>query len=180
MFQNQSPYCSKNGLSRPLSSRNCARCCDVPNGSAASAASPGNRRSRLKANIVERTTTTTSWRPRLASVRIAPSGPRPRDLLLLDPDSGDRVAAVDEHGVPATVGERRSGQSLHARLRGDHPGHVPSPHVVDLRGELLGDLLVELRALRGVGGAATLVEQPLELRVVELPEVDRRSLVPPH
>src|SRR5438034_1213318 len=72
MFQNQSPYCSKNGLSRPLSSRNCARCCDVPNGSAASA------------------------------------------------------------------------------------------------------------ALRGVGGAATLVEQPLELRVVELPEVDRRSLVPPH
>ena len=71
MFPSHVAYCSKNGLSRPLSLRNCSLACCVAVGITASATSPGNRRSRLNVNSVARMTTTTSWTSRRAIVRMA-------------------------------------------------------------------------------------------------------------
>ena len=95
-----------------------AFCSGVPNGSTASATSPGNSRSRLNANSVDRTTTTTSWSSRRPIIpmraRSSPCGAG----LLRNRETEQGLASVDEQRLPAPVGERRPGEALHVLLRG--------------------------------------------------------------
>ena len=68
---------------------------------------------------------------------------------------------------------------MNGRRADDAPLGPGEPDVVDLLGKLTVEVLVDLGALRLVGGDPALLEQPVDLGVVEATEVDRRAGVPP-
>src|SRR5439155_11584788 len=89
------------------------------------------------------------------------------------------IPAEDGEGLASVVGKGWAECTADIARGANTPQRVPGPQVVELVGETTVELLVEARALGGIGFHAAGVEQAVDLRVLDATEVDRGPGVPP-